>query len=306
MHRTKFGRFITIQAFTIIAILFLAGCSATRPALESATKVVTQTPGLLTSTPGATSTQDYVAPDPEVLSITYVCNDGFIITKGGRKILIDALYQENIGICRSDLAQLAREGLPPFDNADLVLVSHNHSDHFDAQIVGQYLDNTPGAVLVAEKFAMADAMSMSISSFVQAQDRIHSIELGAGQSNSLDIDGIELEIYDAPGDVPNLAFLVRVGGKTLFHTGDVHINTKTTGYFKGYQLSTKMIDVAFFPYFYMMESAEPAFLEYIGAGKYIPMHYAAEGGAVTVRMVGLQFPEAILFTVPLQTWTSND
>ncbi len=289
-----------LQAVLItISVLFLADCSATPGETTVPLPVWTQESLVSTESPTAV----FIQPDVEKFSITYVCNCGFVVTHAGKKILIDALYQQDIGVCRSDLPELAKTGQPPFNDADLVLVSHSHPDHFNTQIVGQYLLNTPGAILVAEKSA-ADTLLRNTASYGSLQQRVHSVELADGQSTTMTVDGIELEIFSAPGDVPNLAYLVKFEGRTIFHTGDVHFNGQTIEDFKNYQLSTRSIDVAFFPYFYMMEIPEPDFLgKYIAARNYVPMHYAAEGGATAVRVIGLQYPEAILFEQPLQVWT---
>jgi L-ascorbate metabolism protein UlaG (beta-lactamase superfamily) len=240
------------------------------------------------------------------LSITYVCNEGFIITTAGKKILVDALYQESGTVCRPDLPQLASDGLPPFEDADLVLVSHSHSDHFDARIVGQYLVNTPGAILVVEKSA-ADQLSQRFGDFKLVQNRVNSIELGSGQQASLSFDGIELGIFSAPGDVPNLAFLVQAGGNKLFHTGDMYINYQTTVDFQAYDLTGRRIDIAFVPYIFLYEDEDLTFIEkFIGAKNYIPMHYAAEGGVNILNLVRNSFPGAILFEEPMQVWTRSN
>ena len=83
-------------------------------------------------------------PTPSAVTITYVCNAGFILETGDYKILVDALFQRE-DFCDPQLTPRMRAALPPFDGADLVLVSHKHGDHFDPQIVGEYLSLTPGA-----------------------------------------------------------------------------------------------------------------------------------------------------------------
>jgi len=40
--------------------------------------------------------------DLSALSITYICNDGFSIAAGGKKILIDALFHDSQNICQTD------------------------------------------------------------------------------------------------------------------------------------------------------------------------------------------------------------
>ena len=89
---------------------------------------------------------------PQTVEVTYLANEGFLIQSGNKKILIDALF-------RGELAPYAgipgewREKLEtakaPFDAVDLVLVSHVHSDHFDAASVARHLAHNPHAILVS-------------------------------------------------------------------------------------------------------------------------------------------------------------
>jgi L-ascorbate metabolism protein UlaG (beta-lactamase superfamily) len=64
-----------------------------------------------------------MSADPLALSITYICNDGFIIANVGKKILIDALFHDSRNICQADADEIAQNAQAPFDNADLVLIS---------------------------------------------------------------------------------------------------------------------------------------------------------------------------------------
>lgn len=83
------------------------------------------------------------------IELTYIANEGFLITGGGKKVLVDALLRE--GIPESYLRP-APETLkkmeasqPPFDGVDLVLATHFHRDHFNAGSVAAHLRANPRA-----------------------------------------------------------------------------------------------------------------------------------------------------------------
>ena len=245
--------------------------------------------------------------DLSVLRITYICNDGFIIAAGGRKILIDALFHDSQNVCQADSDETAQSAQPPFDDADLVLISHAHWDHFDPRIVGNYLLNNPKAILIVEKSA-AEALSREFNSFDLVAERVHSIELARGQETHLDFAGVDLQIISSPADVPNLGFLFQLGEFTFFHSGDSGMEPETISDFRDCQLHEKGINFAFVPYWYLADPVGRSILEKgIRAENYIPMHYAGdysgESPAQIFTVVTKYYPQAILFPDELQTWS---
>ena len=257
----------------------------------------------------ATHTPTIVIPtiDPSLLQITYVCNDGFILVAGGRKILIDALFQDSNDICRIDPpGDAAGFSQPPFDHADLVLVSHNHWDHFDPQSVGGYLLENPGTTLIAEKSA-ADALMQQFPSFDLIAERVHSVELARGQSTQLNLAGVNVELINIPADVPNLAFLFQLGEFNFFHSGDANFDEKVFSNLEGIGLHARGINFSFVPYWYMTDSWSKTLLEEgLHSDHYIPMHYAGEGGEGIFGVITMLFPQAIIFPEEMQTWSGPD
>src|SRR5512147_2776523 len=55
-------------------------------------------------------------------SITYVANSGFLIWAGEKKVLVDALFDNDHG--HPGAPTLVRDGKAPFDDIDLVLATH--------------------------------------------------------------------------------------------------------------------------------------------------------------------------------------
>ncbi|NTU55927.1 MAG: MBL fold metallo-hydrolase [Anaerolineales bacterium] len=255
------------------------------------------------STPTQTSKPMISPIAPAGLHIAYVCNDGFIIVVDGRKILIDVLFHDSRQICQADSDEITQSAQPPFDNADLVLVSHSHWDHFDPQIVSEYMQNNHKAVLVAEKSA-AEALSENSASFTLIQERVYSVELARRQRTQMNFSGISVEIFSAPADVPNLGFLIQVGQFTFFHSGDSGLDTEIAADFQTYQLCTKNINFAFLPYWYFLDPLGQSLLERgICAANYIPMHYAGEKPEGIFSSVRNMYPQAIFFPEEWQIWS---
>ena len=70
---------------------------------------------------------------PTQTTVTYVGNSGFLVTIGESKILIDGIFTGFAPeyIQPAEIKELIANAQPPFDNIDLILVTHAHGDHFN-------------------------------------------------------------------------------------------------------------------------------------------------------------------------------
>jgi L-ascorbate metabolism protein UlaG (beta-lactamase superfamily) len=242
------------------------------------------------------------AATPPAMTITYVCNAGYILEVGDQKILVDALFQRE-DFCGVDLPRRMREASPPFDDADLVLVSHNHSDHFNAQVVGEYLAQIPGALLVGEGDAV-DALAQEFDGYSGIQARVTGVRLESGQWTNLNLDGIELGIVNAPGDTHNLAMLVQAGGRSFFHSGDMAITDEIAVAFHTGGLPEAGIDIALVPFTWFLDPGGPEFLtDAIGAREFIPMHFIDSHPQEVANLFSSAFPEVSVLIEPLASIT---
>jgi L-ascorbate metabolism protein UlaG (beta-lactamase superfamily) len=318
-------RRIALLSVMVLAAARLMACTSPAPTATPLPPAVTRvpptaTPILPTATlipptatpipPTATATLPAATPEPSgsapsALSITYTCNDGFIISASGKKVMVDALFQETYCGCQSSTEEAAalEAAQPPFDSVDLILVSHSHEDHFASQIVGTYLQNNTKAELIAMESVVSE-LQQQFAGFDQVQERVHSVQAGDGQSVQMTVQGIDLEVISAPADVPNLGFLIQIGGLTLFHTGDSGTGPETVALFQSYHLPDKHIDLAFVPWWYLADEwNHPLVEEGIQAQNYVPMHFAGDDAAQVFQAVAAYYPQAILFRKELQTWT---
>jgi L-ascorbate metabolism protein UlaG (beta-lactamase superfamily) len=247
-----------------------------------------------------------VTPGGSGLEITFVGNAGFLVAVGEKKILIDALYRGFAGDWMSkDTRGAIRNAQPPFDNLDLILTTHSHSDHFDASIVMQHLQNDPTALFVSTDDTASKLSKQS--GFEAVQDRIIAVQIEEGERKQLTLKGIEIEALNIPHGanvVPNLGFVITVEGNRLFHTGDISPDHAPLPYLQAYQLPDKQIDVAFVPWFLLtMSEYQPLVREGMPARYIIPMHFTGEGNVKTIfDKIDDHFPDAVLFDEEMQTW----
>ncbi len=245
-------------------------------------------------------------PKGNEIKITYVGNSGFLINIGDKKILIDALFKGFKG--QYNLPQKVQDKLTsaqaPFDDVDLILVTHAHGDHINPEMVRQHLKNNPKAI-----FASTQQMVKALNG---STDRCIGFNPTKEKSESKEINGISIETFLLPhgpnSKIVNIGFLVSVNGITFFQTGDADFDQFTFEEFRSLQLPEKKIDIAFIQHYYF--TSDPSSRRFIDkgiGGKYnIPIHYHFTNPPFDQSTILQNYPEAILFKEELQSWCMPD
>lgn len=86
------------------------------------------------------------------MDVTYIANAGFLIESNGKQVIIDALFKQGWGnylIPTDSIVSDIITQQPPFNNSNLMLITHDHADHFNASMVVDYLIINPDVVLIA-------------------------------------------------------------------------------------------------------------------------------------------------------------
>ncbi len=184
----------------------------------------------------------------QVLEVTYIGNEGFMIVLGGTKVLIDALPNSKYYVNPSDsMVSRIMNDTPPFDNIDYVLVTHDHADHFNAEMTSRFLLNHPAAQFIASSEASSKLTGESI-----AGRRQSGISLGMGQHRTIrgekaDIVALRLE-HGGGANVSNFAYVVRSNAYTIIHPGDARLGYNEE-YLRTIDWSTYTVDLLFIEYF---------------------------------------------------------
>lgn len=160
-------------------------------------------------------------------TLTYIANAGVMLKLGGKKILIDALTTPGNEIYL-DTEQLASEAmfgdLAPYDNVDLVLVTHHHRDHFHAESVLKLLKAQPGAHLVSSPEVIRRLKSADVASEL-GTGRWTEVDLALDEHAEIDCKGLMLQIFRTRHDgqdytdVTNLMFVIK-SDLVVAHLGD--------------------------------------------------------------------------------------
>ncbi len=244
-------------------------------------------------------------PSQNDVTITYLQNDGVLISDGTDKILIDAIFNPASGWINLNVAEAAKiiNAQAPYDDIDLVLITHNHGDHYSPGVVNTHLSNNANAKLIAPPPVAANFSGTQIVNINPAR----------GQSQALTVNGIEVEVlhlrhFDAFGNdfsgVQNFGYLVKIGGRNILHLGDVDMTVQN---FQNFGLVEKGIDFVLIPTFntpaHFMTSHRDALNSQIQPANIIALHLLS-GSITSIRQqLNSLYPGATVFTTPLQSVT---
>ncbi len=197
------------------------------------------------------------------LTVTYVANDGFLVESGGKKILIDALFGGFEGdwcfLPSDSVIELMRQALPPFDNVDIIAVTHYHVDHVNAGIVADNLIHNRSGILVCPP-PVEQALS-KLPQYPEIRDRIRALSIPVDSTMSTRIAGVDMKIMRSPHSaymetdtvtgesidrhrqVEQLEYLFTVGGRTIYHCGDASLGLRSR--YERFGFGAASIDLAF-------------------------------------------------------------
>jgi L-ascorbate metabolism protein UlaG (beta-lactamase superfamily) len=188
-----------------------------------------------------------VAPE-SAIELTFIANEGVLITTGSNKVLIDALFDNpnpDLAAPPKEILEGMEAGMAPFDDVDLVLVTHNHPDHFSPSFAARFMENNTNTVLVTASDA-ASALKDNTQEWERIQNRVFSFDLKPGETAEKTVKGIAVKIFRTlhSGDLDsphNLMYLIKMDGRTIFHEGDSAGKLAT---FKDTGLDKEKIDLA--------------------------------------------------------------
>jgi|WetSurMetagenome_2_1015567.scaffolds.fasta_scaffold04816_5 L-ascorbate metabolism protein UlaG (beta-lactamase superfamily) len=187
------------------------------------------------------------------VEITYVANDGFLISNGSKSVLIDALFDTSYGrfdIPAEPLRTEIIEGKAPFNKVDLFLVTHRDGDHYSAPLVIDFLKRH-----TETKFISSSQVTESLTPESAVRKQVTTISEEIGGMVDTAVNNISLKIYRVKhlydtlgkGSV-NLAYLITLNNFKILHIGDGPLDFNKS-YYEQFHLDKEKIDILFLEYF---------------------------------------------------------
>jgi len=215
------------------------------------------------------------------VEVSYIANEGFMISTCGTKIVLDPLNKNpwNYPSTPEPVYQKMLNAEPPFDNVDLIILSHSHADHFNVEMAIQVLQQNPRMVMVVDQIAYEELMNTSGDNFNKIRRQVFSISPPVGEYVKVVIDGIEITFLglnhaEAQAGKPYLTLgsIIDLKGIKLFHCADWDPQANLE-FFKQLQLQKENIDILFVDNFFLRNPLEKEIIDtYIKPKVTILMH----------------------------------
>ena len=185
------------------------------------------------------------------LSVTFLANEGVLLSSGGTQVLIDALfvkYGDGYAVPADSTQAALERARPPFDSVDLVLVTHRHGDHFHPVPAAAHLAANRGATLLTSQ-QVIDSMR-HVPGIPRLAPRMVARTMAPGTRRRVIVNGLPVELLGLPHGgwrqrhVEHLGYVLELGGRRLLHVGDAELSEATLA---PLGLDTSRIDVALLP-----------------------------------------------------------
>lgn len=243
-----------------------------------------------------------------VVTVTYIANEGVLLSDGTHNVIIDGLF-EHYGEpfpMPPDSTQVALQSARgPFANVNLLLVTHQHGDHFHPRPLLQHLRANPGAALLTSRQVVDSLRSLRNGNELNSQ--IHPRAIAAGSIHSTTMNGVAVHLIGVPHvgleitrDVEHVVYLVELGGKRFLHTGDADFSDAS---WRSLALDTARIDVAFIPQWVLRDAeGRQVVKERIAPTHIVAFHVSVGEEATTQRSIVNAIPGATVMLQSLQQW----
>ena len=213
--------------------------------------------------------------DKHSASATYLANEGVMISSGDTKVLFDPFFHNDYGtyqLVPETILAAIKQNKAPYNNIDMVFISHAHGDHFAAQDMLDYMLAYPDVKLIAPQQA------------VDEMKKLDSFESQEAELNAR-ITAINLNYKDKP-----LSFKVDKVNVDDADPNDSHFRP-LSAYWQAQET-----DIAFPPYWFFLSREGNYILDYrINAKRSIGVHVPLK---IPAQLIQTQKP---YFSVPGET-----
>lgn len=253
------------------------------------------------------------------LKITYLGNCGFLYENDTLKVLIDPFgtdFGNFFYLPSNDTRTNILEGKTPFNNINLLLITHIHGDHFNASLAESFLLKNDKVKMICPP-QVYNQMRDSCKNFNKIESKIISPQLAIDESKEMTTNNIPLTIfrlqhgttrslegvaysdYTEYEKTQNFGYLIRFKNNSIFHQGDacLKINSEALNKIDG------PVNIAHLGYFDWDSTSLSIVKNNLNAEKVIFMHGTKPGQELQTEPFKNIVPQLIFFQQELESKT---
>ena len=245
------------------------------------------------------------------VEITFLGNQGYLLSDGKDKIIIDGFLGESYAIfegleAESALAMSKASGV--FNGIDISLASHRHFEHFQPDTACSFLKSSKSTLMVSSAQVIT-VLRERCKPFAKTHANVKVAKPGIGVAPVYKKDGVEVEMIPLSHGIGKYAslqhygHLMTVGGKTILHIGDAAAAPVD---FVAAGLQNRKLDIVIVPYTYFHRPSGKLILtQYLNASVIIVGHIPPKEKAQVTAAITADYPDAVIFDQRMSSKTFN-
>jgi ankyrin repeat protein/predicted alpha/beta superfamily hydrolase len=160
------------------------------------------------------------------VKVTYIANMGYMISSANKTVLVDALFEQGFNSYLTPSKHIVNKmnkHEEPFNSADLMLITHDHGDHFSPDMVAEYITNSDKLNVICNS-KTSERLKIALENKADTS-RVKEIMPDLYKSINTEASGIDVKVFrlrhaDGNGTSENLGFLFTLEGINIFIGGD--------------------------------------------------------------------------------------
>jgi ankyrin repeat protein len=248
---------------------------------------------------------------PQEIQVIYLANEGFVVTAGSQKILIDGLFNDGWKYYMTppvEVIKAFQQPDHPVSGSKFILVTHNHQDHFDLGMVETYMNRNSNVIFISPRQINLE-MELSALTWEKIKHRTVSISPEPNTAAKLTIKDLKMNVLrlnHGESITENVGYVVNMDNRVICHLGDALLRDNMNA-LRRYGLNEMGIDVVFLQYHNLLNADSRELIKpLINPKNIVVMHIPpAEADNIQKEIEGLkkEFPNVFIFNKALEQKT---
>ena len=168
------------------------------------------------------------AAQPGSLHLWWLGQSGFLVKWQNSHLLIDPYLSDSLtkkyALTSKPHVRMTERVVAPdrLDFIDVLSSSHNHTDHLDGETIMPLMEANPNLAIIVSHANLdfaAERLKTQPSRLTDIHADSHPIDIGSFRFHAIPSAHEQLEL-DENGEQKFIGFVIEVGGRTIYHSGD--------------------------------------------------------------------------------------